>query len=244
VIKKLLLNLYIWPLFAIVTLITIFLIPFIFLGNSLTTRAPVSRVFRLGIRIYGSVLVRWLPFFAPVRLEDSSGGMPKTGIFIANHNSSIDPYCYGVISGEYAFMASWPFGIPFYSWAMEKAEYLNTAWEWVTIRNKAVQLLEKGCSLIIWPEGHRSKNGKLGKFKNGAFRLACETGYPVVPVCISGTEILLPPGKKLLTPSRVRLTVLPPLYPSSELSGRPATRELKERALESLAMELKRQNNG
>lgn len=243
-IKKLLLNLYIWPLFAIVTVITMFLVPFLFLGNSLTVRRPVSRVFRLGIRIYGLVLVRWLPFFAPVRLEDNSGGMPKTGIFIANHNSSIDPYCYGVLSGEYAFMASWPFGIPFYSWAMKKAEYLNSAWDWATIRTRAVRLLKNGCSLIIWPEGHRSRNGEMGEFKNGAFRLACETGYPVVPVCITGTETLLPPGKRLLTPSRIRLTVLPPLYPSSELTGRPATKDLRERARESLTKELKRQKNG
>ena len=128
-IKKLLLNLYIWPLFAIITLITMFLIPFILAVNSLTTRRSISRIFRLGIRTYGLVLVKWLPFFAPVRLKDNSGGIPKTGIFIANHNSSVDPYCYGVLSGEYAFMASWPFGIPFYSWAMKKAEYLNTAWD-------------------------------------------------------------------------------------------------------------------
>ena len=239
-IKKFLLNLYIWPLFSVVTLVIILLIPFIWLGNRVTLRVPVSRAFRLGIRIYGLILVRWIPFFAPVRLQDRSGGMPETGIYVANHNSALDPYCYGVLSGEYAFLTSWPFGIPFYRWVMKKAQYLNAAWDWNTLLEKSVQLLENGCSLIIWPEGHRSRNGELGKFKNGAFRLACETGYPIVPVCITGTYKLMPPESRLLTPSRVRVTVLPPHYPPAGVSGRIAVQELSDRVRETLAKELKK----
>ena len=239
-IKKLLLNLYIWPLFSVVTLVTLLLVPFIWAGNLVILRVPVSRAFRIGIRIYGLILVRWVSFFAPARLQDKSGGIPETGIYVANHNSAVDPYCYGVLSGEYAFMASWPFDIPFYSWAMKRAQYLNAAWDWNTLLEKSVQLLESGCSLIIWPEGHRSRNGKLGKFKNGAFRLACETGYPIVPVCITGTYKLLPPGRRLLTPSRVRVTVLPYHRPPVGLTGSVAARELSDRVRKALVKELKK----
>ena len=237
-IKKLLLNLYIWPLFFVVTLVAMLLIPFLWLGNSITLRVPVGRAFRLGIRKYGLILVRWIPFFAPVQFQDRSGGTPEVGIYVANHNSSVDPYCYGVLPGEYAFLTSWPFSIPFYRWAMNKAQYLNAAWDWNTLLAKSFQLLENGCSLIIWPEGHRSRDGALGKFKNGAFRLSCETGHPVIPVCIKGTHRLMPPGSRLLTPSRVSVTILPPQYPPKDLSGRIASQKLSAKVRETLLREL------
>lgn len=214
------------------------LIPLLWLGNSVTLRVPVSRAFRLGIRKYGLILVRWIPFFAPVQLKDKRVGKPEVGIYVANHNSSVDPYCYGVLPGEYAFLASWPFGIPFYRWAMNKAQYLNASWDWNTLLTKSSHLLENGCSLIIWPEGHRSRNGELGKFKNGAFRLSCETGYPVVPVCIKGTHRLMPPGSRLLTPSRVSVTLLPPLYPPKDVPERVASKILSNEVRETLLREL------
>lgn len=240
-IKKLLLNLYIWPLFFIITLIALLLIPVVLTCNFLTFRKPASRLYRLGVRMYGWVLVRLVPFFCPVRLYDRSGGRPETGIYVTNHNSSVDPYCFGVVQGEFAFLTSWPFNIPIYSWVMKQAEYLNANWGWETLYDRSVNLLEKGCSLIIWPEGHRSRTGELGKFENGAFRLSIETGYPIVPVCIRGTHKLMKPGQRFLTPSRVSVTILPPHYPHSEQNSRQDVQRLNESVRNAFANELNAQ---
>lgn len=242
-VKKLLLNFYIWPLFVIVTIVALLLVPILWIGNSLTLKIPENRALRKGIRIYGCVLVRVMPFFAPVRLQDRSGGRPQAGIYVANHNSAVDPYCFGVLPGEYAFFTSWPFFIPVYNLIMKKAQYLNAARGWDAVLKKSIRLLENGCSLIIWPEGHRSRNGELGKFENGAFRLACESGYPIVPVCITGTNLLMSPGCRLLTPAKVQVTILPPHYPPGGLSDRGTVQELNTRVKEVLARELQRQSN-
>jgi len=238
VIKKLLLNLYIWPLLFIVTVIALFLVPFILAANLLFFRKPVPSMYRKGVRIYGWFLVRAVPFFAPVRLSDRSGGRPPTGIYVVNHNSSVDPYCFGVIPGEFAFFTSWPFNIPVYNWIMNRAEYLNTGWGWQILQEQSSRLLHSGCSLIIWPEGHRSRSGELGSFENGAFRLACETGYPVVPVCIQGTHTLLAPGQRLLTPSQVRVIILPPHYPPGEGGERQRVNRLKDDVRQAFLREL------
>jgi 1-acyl-sn-glycerol-3-phosphate acyltransferase len=243
VIKKLLFNLYIWPLFSIVTLVALLLIPVILTANFLTFRKTVSRMYRIGVRIYGWVLVRLIPFFSPVQLYDRSGGRPEPGIYVTNHNSSVDPYCFGVIPGEFVFLTSWPFNIPVYNWVMNQAEYLNTSWGWEKLYNKSVRLLKSGCSLIIWPEGHRSRSGELGSFENGAFRLACETGYPIVPVCIKGTRKLLKPGQRLLTPSKVSVTILPPLYPPKGQSSRQDIQSLNDTVRERFARELSAHND-
>ena len=243
VIKKLLLNLYIWPVFILVTFISLFLIPVILTANFLFFRKEVSRLYRKGVRIHGWVLVRLVPFFAPAKLNDRSGGRPETGIYVTNHNSSVDPYCFGLVPGEFAFVTSWPFNIPVFSWIMKQAEYLNTKWGWETLYDNAVRLMKSGCSLIIWPEGHRSRTGELGEFENGAFRLACETGHPIVPVFITGTHRLMPPGQRFLTPSRVNVTILPPHYPPKGQSDRQSIQKLNKQVREAFASEIHKQEN-
>jgi 1-acyl-sn-glycerol-3-phosphate acyltransferase len=91
--------------------------------------------------------------------------------------------------------------------------------------------------VLFFPEGHRSKTGKMQPFYSGAFRLALETGVPIVPLCITGTDTLLPPGRYALHPCRVRLKALGPLHPADfpGVSGHVAMRrEARERMTHAL----------
>ncbi len=226
--KKILLNLYCWPAFLLVTLLGLALVPAILLGGRLLHGRGVATTMRRAIRVYGWVLVRLVPFFAPVRLHIPAAGLPTPAIFVANHNSAIDPYLFGTIAVENSFVTSWPFRIPVYNFFMRLAGYANADGGWPEIAGKGRQLLAAGSSLIIWPEGHRSRDGRLARFKNGAFRLAVETGRPVIPVCIIGSGQVLPPGQRLLNPARISLHILAPLYPEGE--GEEAVRRLREEA--------------
>ncbi|MBI3088173.1 MAG: 1-acyl-sn-glycerol-3-phosphate acyltransferase [Candidatus Omnitrophica bacterium] len=74
-----------------------------------------------------------------------------------------------------------------------------------------------GISVFFFPEGTRSRTGQLGPFKNGAFKLALETGTSIVPVVITGTRGLLKRGSWLFNPTAdVRIAVLPPIQPSTD----------------------------
>ncbi|MEW6273331.1 MAG: lysophospholipid acyltransferase family protein [Thermodesulfobacteriota bacterium] len=67
-------------------------------------------------------------------------------------------------------------------------------------------------SLIMFPEGTRSRDGRMGPFKNGAFTLAVKSGRPIVPVAIHGTSSIMPPGQYLsILPGTVVLDVLEPI---------------------------------
>ncbi|XP_072956678.1 1-acyl-sn-glycerol-3-phosphate acyltransferase BAT2, chloroplastic isoform X1 [Typha angustifolia] len=59
---------------------------------------------------------------------------------------------------------------------------------------RCIDLVRKGASVFFFPEGTRSKDGKLGVFKKGAFSVAAKTGVPVVPITLMGTGSLMPPG--------------------------------------------------
>lgn len=71
--------------------------------------------------------------------------------------------------------------------------------------------LTDGTSVIFFAEGTRSKTGKMGEFKKGAFRMAMDLGLPILPVTISGTDKVLPAGTFDLFPGRARLAIHPPI---------------------------------
>lgn len=77
---------------------------------------------------------------------------------------------------------------------------------------KAVRMVrEKGYSFLIFPEGTRSRDGKLQRFRRGGFFLALETGAPIVPVTIRGTFELMPKGQKYARKGTVRVVFHDPI---------------------------------
>jgi 1-acyl-sn-glycerol-3-phosphate acyltransferase len=211
---RLLLNIYIWVSFIIITLLFFILLPVYLLFHFVFLRGPVDLAIRWAVVIYGWILVKIVPFLAPVIVESRGEKPPLPAILVANHNSAIDPYLFGALLINVSFITTWPFKIPVYGFCMRLARYIDANEGWEKVCQKSAALLRSGVSIIIWPEGHRSRDGSLGRFKNGAFALAVQTGFPILPVCILGSEKLLPPGKRLLSPSRIKLLLLDPIYPN------------------------------
>ena len=75
---------------------------------------------------------------------------------------------------------------------------------------KGVETVKKGYSLVIFPEGHRSKGGPVQKFKSGSFKLAFRSEVPIVPVTIDGTWHLFEEKRKP-NPADIKITYHPPI---------------------------------
>ena len=69
----------------------------------------------------------------------------------------------------------------------------------------AAELFQEGHSLCAFPEGTRSRNGRVGSFKGGVFKLAIETGTPILPIVIEGSGEVLPACGFRVRPGRIRL---------------------------------------
>ena len=80
---------------------------------------------------------------------------------------------------------------------------------------------------MVYPEGTRSKDGKLQAFKKGAFMMAIDAGVPIVPVTISGATKIMPKGEIKVTPSTVHITIHEPI--STEGYSKENISELMER---------------
>ncbi len=92
-----------------------------------------------------------------------------------------------------------------------------------------VELLKKGNSLVIFPEGTRSKGGPVGLFRAGGFRLAKDSGVPIVPISIQGTADVFEKNGRLVKPAKIRVIISPPVY----------SRQYKDKELVSLAEEIR-----
>ena len=214
--KKIFLSLFVVSLWAIASVFFFFSISFFVVFKIVFKSSSLESAVRELIRLYGWILVRLSFWFVPVEVENRAGILPLPVVFVANHSSAIDPYLFGLIACENAFVTSWPFRIPIHNLVMRMAGYIDAREGWSEIERQGKRLLGQGCSVTIWPEGHRSRDGRLQRFRKGAFKLAVAADRPVVPVCINGSGEILPPGHRLLCPGRIRIVVLPPIISASE----------------------------
>ena len=75
----------------------------------------------------------------------------------------------------------------------------------------AGEQIQRGYSMVIFPEGTRSRGDAVGEFKGGAFRVATKVGAPIVPLCIDGTYKLMESQGFWIRPAKIKVKLLPPI---------------------------------
>ncbi|GAB1410785.1 hypothetical protein MASR1M90_19390 [Desulfovibrionales bacterium] len=179
-------------------------------------RYSFAEALRFAIWVYGKACTKLLAVIVPVTVLGITKDLPSTCIIVPNHQSVFDPYCMGAWTHHNIVFVvnNWPFSIPVYGPCMRRAGYLNKEkMDGETLLASAQKLLKQGVSVLIFPEGMRSRAGRLQRFHSGAFKLAMEADVPIVPLCIQGLGTFLPKGKWLIQPVPVRITALTPVYP-------------------------------
>jgi 1-acyl-sn-glycerol-3-phosphate acyltransferase len=136
-------------------------------------------------------------------------------LFAANHQSIYDiPILFWWLPFQLRILAKASLGrFPFLGWHLARTGHVL-----VDRRNPGSVLFRKvrtlmgaGVSLLVFPEGTRSGDGALGRFKGGIFLMAIEAGLPVVPVAIDGSRFVMRKGRLTTCPGHVRLTILDPI---------------------------------
>lgn len=216
--------LYILNLFYVIYLLLastffLLLLPFFIVGFSLR-KIYGADAFRIYNHFYGVFLIKisW-PILRINReglcnLSDNS-----SYVVVVNHRSTLDIFFASLFTpaNTTIFVRSWPFRIWLFKWFMRSAGYIdieNTALK-VFLDKEGRDLSKKKVSFVLFPEGHRSRDGKLQRFQSGAFLTATALDIPVIPVLLTGTEKFLPMNRPAISPAKVNINILPPVYPSS-----------------------------
>jgi 1-acyl-sn-glycerol-3-phosphate acyltransferase len=163
--------------------------------------------------------------------------VPGTGgvLLIANHTSYADPPIVGAAClRPVNFMAKAElFRIPILSAVISRTHALPVKREAADQQalRRALHLLENAQVLLVFPEGTRSPDGRLMAFEAGAAFLALAGKAQVVPVGIDGADRLLPRGKPVLLPAKLRVRFGPPLD-LARFRGQRRSREVLEQTCE------------
>jgi 1-acyl-sn-glycerol-3-phosphate acyltransferase len=139
-------------------------------------------------------------------------------IFMVNHQSNIDiPVLVQSLAG---FQLRWLakkelLYVPFFGWAMWAAKHIvidrADRFDALKSLHKARERIQAGISIVVFPEGTRSRTGNLLPFKKGGFLLATQTKTSVVPVTINGSSASLPVGAWRAAPTTIEVWISEPI---------------------------------
>jgi len=220
----------------------IFYLAMIFLTIPLCCIAIFASAFdKTGIWVHFNVAVPWakmLLFISGIKV--SVKGLEnitkeRQYIFATNHQSYFDILALlSFIPVPFAFiMKEELMSIPLFGRAMKSAGYLGISREdprrAIHGINKAIEKVKEGFSLVIFPEGTRSLDGKLNEFKRGAFNLALKTQLDIVPIAIDGSFKIVKKGRLFINKGSFQLKILPSI----------STKNIQKKEIPNLVLRVK-----
>jgi len=162
----------------------------------------------------------WVTSFAGVKIEvDNRAKLvaDQPYVFVANHASSLDIWAmFLVIPRRMRMIAKKQLArIPLFGWGMWAGRFIFIDRQNGVAARRSIDLagerIHNGESVLLFPEGTRTRDGSLGPFKKGSFHLAVKAGVPIVPVALRGTRELMPRGSILLRAGTVKAIVGEPI---------------------------------
>jgi len=167
--------------------------------------------------------------------------MNRTVVFCANHASQVDILAlYDTLPVSIRFLAKKElFSVPFFGFVMTIAGHIpidrSGGRAAVKSINEAAEKIRSGASVVIFPEGTRSRDGRLQPFKTGGMQVAMRSGCPIVPVAISGSYEILPRSRIWIRPGHIKVAIGEPISPLGP-DGTPLSKEeVSQRTWEAIS---------
>lgn len=243
-----LLNAWVW---VETVLLVIIGTPIVFLIYCLTApfdrgRYAAGRAFRL----IGVASVKLNPLWRFEVTGDFIADPRRPYVAVSNHESYADIFLISHFPWEMKWLSKETmFKIPCMGWMMRMAgdieirrgERTSTVLAMKAARDR----LAKRVSVMIFPEGTRSRDGELLPFKDGAFRLALEAGVPILPIVVAGTRACMAKGTFRFQRARARAKVLAPIETTGmTLDDLPTLRERTRTIIAEARHVMVREMNG
>lgn len=198
-----------WPLLVVLTVFTaVFTVCTVFWKNA---------EFVHKVQQFWSRSFFWL-MFLPVSVDGQEHIVPgQSYVFVANHQSMFDVWLvYGWLPVIFKWLMKAELRkVPFVGTGCKAAGHIfidrrSTKAAMESLKEVEKQLVNGVCT-VIFPEGTRSLNGEVGRFKRGAFQIAWDLGLPIIPLLLDGCYEVLPKGKPFVYRAPVHMHIGEPI---------------------------------
>lgn len=155
------------------------------------------------------------------RFRNTSGErFEKPAVIICNHQSHLDVMYLLMLSPKMVILTNdWVWNNPFYKWIIRNAEFYPVSEGFESCLPKMKDLMERGYSIVVFPEGTRSEDCSIGRFHRGAFYLAEQLGADILPIFIHGVGHVLPKKELMLREGRVYVEIGSRIRPDDSCWG-------------------------
>jgi 1-acyl-sn-glycerol-3-phosphate acyltransferase len=229
---KILFKIYFWlvavPLFAIATILTasIVITGCVLGGERFFSYYPGMIWSRL------ACLLTLCPVKVVGREHIQKG---KSYVFVSNHQSAYDIFLiYGYLGVPIKWMMKKGLAkIPFVGYACQKAGFVfvdNSSAKAAqkSIAEAEIKIRKTGSSLIVFPEGGRTQNGRLQRFKRGAYQIASELHLPVIPITVNGPYKVMRMNSFNILPHKMEMIIHESIEPTSENADKERLQQLSD----------------
>jgi 1-acyl-sn-glycerol-3-phosphate acyltransferase len=174
-----------------------------------------------------------------IRIEGRGNIPAEACLIVGNHASFLDPTTIGwsIPREIYFFGRKNLFRPPVLSWLLPMCNVLPIDQEApdITGLRRVLKLLKSGESLLVFPEGSRSEDGKLQRAEPGAGLLAAKSGLPVLPVRLFGSHESFPRGAKFPRPHPLRVVIGQPYQPTLTPGRKPDYQAIADEMMAKIA---------
>ena len=166
---------------------------------------------------------------APFTLHNPLGeDFSKPAVFVCNHQSHLDVLALMALTPKLVFTTNdWVWHFPLYRYVLRRAEYYPASNGHFSNADHVADLFRRGYSVVVFPEGTRSEDGRILRFHRGAFLTAREMGVDVLPLCLHGFSDTLPKHDFLLRKGSLFLEVGARLRVPDQVDLAAFTREMR-----------------
>ena len=157
---------------------------------------------------FANLVIRRVPA-VKFTLDNSVGeDFSKPAVIISNHQSHLDLMCLMMLTPKMIVVTNdWVWHNPIYGALIRRAEFVPAAEGIEEYMPQFRSLVERGYSILVFPEGTRSADCSILRFHKGAFHLAQELSLDILPVCLNGVGYALPKEEFMLRPGHITVTV-------------------------------------
>ncbi len=198
--------------YAIIVLYLLILGPPLLLWSAITGNTDVL----YSVGLFGAKTALWMAGVTITVIGSENIPAGEAVVYMPNHQSNCDPPAVAAILPPVLVMAKKEFfRVPVLGSAMRMRGFIpvdrthrERAYAAV---EQAVVALKAGHSFLVFPEGTRSRTGRLQPFKRGVFVMAIDAGVSIVPISVSGANRIMRPGDFRIYPGPVRITIHAPV---------------------------------